>query len=244
MARFTSRQRLQIMALLGVVALLGAALSAEPLARRLARGAAFRRGLNLEAGRVWPTLSGVRLVGCHLAPADVPGVDLAVDELRLGLSLGLHVKSAEVVRPTLSLRGSPQKLREDLSAWRAARPPGGTEGGGRAVDFELTDGSFLWFDGDDAVPKAEAHGVSGARSVEGTHIAVPSLRAELGPAALTVAGGSATFDPRGTLVSAHATSVGMTWETHRRPAAPAEGATSELGSHFSLPARGTRSCVN
>jgi hypothetical protein len=187
----------------------------------------------MEAGSVWPTFSGVRLVGCHLGPSGVPGVDLAIDEVRLGLNLGLHVRSAVLVRPTLSLRGSPQKLREDLSAWRTARFSTSADGadtgsGGHAVDFELTDGSLLWFDGDDAAPKGEAHGVSGGRSPEGTHIVVPSLHAELGPAALTIANGSVALDPRGTLVSAHATSVGIAWETHRRPA-PTDGA-SELPS--------------
>lgn len=224
MARFTSRQRFQIMALLGAVALVAVALSAEPLARRLARGAALRRGLTLEVGSVWPTLSGVRLVGCHLGPSGVPGVDLGIDELRLGLSLGFRLKSAGLVRPTLSLRGSPERLREDLSAWRASRSPGTAEGGGHPVEVELTDGALLWFDGDDAAPKAELHGISGARTIDGAHIAVPSLHAELGPAALTIAGGAATFDARGTLVTAHATSVGLAWETHRRPPPSTESA--------------------
>ena len=205
------------MALLGAVALVGLTLSAEPLGRSIARRAALRRGMQLELGSVWPTWTGVRLVGCRIGPTGVPGVEVAVDELRVGLSLGLGLRRVSLSRPTVTLRGSPQRLHEDISTWRAAGVAPHPTTGGRPVEVEVIDGAIVWSDTDEGGLRAEAHGVSGTRTADGIQLSVPSFHAELGPATLTVEAASATLDPQGVLLGAHVGALGVEWESRHRP---------------------------
>jgi hypothetical protein len=187
-----------------------------PLVRVLVRGAAERRGVEIEIGHVWPAWPGVRLLGAVARPIGVQGVEARIDEARILFGPTLRVDRVVVRGGTLQATGSRAAIEGELAAWR--RPPAGSAPaghGGVALQF---DGLTLrWVDGDPSSPLLEVLGIEGARDAQGARVAARLTSARLRGAEFSLADAWAELDGAGALKRAHAASLLVEWDRRRGP---------------------------
>ena len=215
-------RRVSLAALAVACTLVTAVLGFGPLVRSRVRAEAVRRRLDVSVEGVRPEWFGVRLRGLVVRPRGVQGFEARIDEVRVGIGLGLHVDSVRVRGAAVVLTGSEASLREAWATWRADEGPQPEVR--RTVTPVSLDGlSLLWRDGDLPLPRLELRGVELVRDRDGVRAKVDEARARFGPATLAVYALSGALDAPGALTRARAASVLVEWTAGAGPSPPREG---------------------
>ena len=159
--KVTRRARIIWLVAVAVVAI-GLSLAFGPIVRRRLGTEASRRGLDVEVGAVRPGWFAVRLLDVTVRPRRVPALQLKADEIRVGLSLGLHPRSVEIRGGAVTGEGAPDKVRDELGGDSHGDADGSSvmelAGDGFALHWRATDASPL---------EAELHGVGFRRHPDG-----------------------------------------------------------------------------
>ncbi len=113
-------QRTKIAAALGVVCVLGAgaALGFGPVVRSRVASAAALHGLEVQIGQVSAGPGAVWLMDVDLRAPQIPGANLHVDALRVGLGWHFNLAEVQVHGALLELRGDADELRQQLEVFR------------------------------------------------------------------------------------------------------------------------------
>jgi hypothetical protein len=240
--RLTTSGRRGLALGVGAVLLFGVlALSSGGVARVVLRRAAERRGVAIEVDRVWPTWSGLRLVGSRVRVLGIPSLEVEVEEARVDLGPTLGVRRLSTRGARVVIRGSLHDVSDQLTDWRIKqRDRGeGPQTSHAQPELEVADASVLWWDDESSsTPRAEAHGLAGTRTGDGVTISASSMAATVGGATFGLGGISAQVNPDGVLVQGRATSLAVEWTSHGRapPSAPtANGAESPHVPDVSTP---------
>jgi hypothetical protein len=238
-------RRVLLAALAVTCALVAAGLGFGPLVRSRVGAEAVRRRLDVSVEGVRPAWFGVRLRGLVVRPRGVQGFELRIDEVRVGVGLGLHVDSVRIRGAAVVLTGSEASLREAWATWRADEGPQPEVR--RAVTPVSLDGlSLVWRDGDLPLPRLELRGVELERDRDGVRAKVGDARARFGPATLAVYASSGALDASGALTRARAASVLVEWTAGPGPSPrdgdaddddprPSASATRRSGQRGALP---------
>lgn len=105
-------------AALAVTLLLALAFGFSPFVRSKANDQAARLGARLSIRAVRPALFGARLLDLDLSFSDIPAATIHLDELRVSPN-----GSVSVVGGSVSLLGNRSSVADQLSRWKASRPP-------------------------------------------------------------------------------------------------------------------------
>lgn len=182
--------RITIGAALG--ALLLVALTFAPIVRTLASQKAAARGLDLSIGHLRPGWFSIHLHDAKLTLVNAPAVQAKLDHVEVRVLPWLAVDGVSVDGGTVTLQGSPEVIREQLEAWRAARPRASGGGkGGATLTVEARGIGVTWHGADsDAAPQV-IENISFERRDGLARGAFESARLESRWGALTLSGASA-----------------------------------------------------
>jgi len=191
-----------------------AALSFGPLVRAEVSAEASRRHVRVQVGSVRPEWFGVRLIDVGVQLDGVDGVRVHVDDARIGLTAGLHVGRIDLRGGRVWLRGTAERIRDDLKAWRGDRASGR---GGHVVPLSLQGFSVEWVDGEEREPRVDLRDIAASRGATGSHIQVAQGHIRLGRGDFAIEDASADMATEGKLVRAHAASVIAQWAPRHEP---------------------------
>jgi hypothetical protein len=201
---------------IGVPALLAgiAALAFGPLVRAEVSAEASRRHLHVQVGSVRPAWFGVRLldVGVHLDGVD--SIRVHLDEARIAWTFGLHIERVDVKGGQVTLRGTSERIRDDLKGWRGERASGQ---GGRVVPLAVEAFDVEWMGAEGHEPRADLRAVDAAHDATGLRIHVGQGHIRLGRGDFALENASAEVGPKGMLVRARASSVVAQWAPRPEP---------------------------
>ncbi len=169
--------RTRAAALIGLVGMVGATawLGFGPLVRARAVRAAAERGLELNIARIRPGLSGIWLEDVDLRVPRMPGIQVHVDALRVGIGWRFRVRQLAVHGARVELRGTVAELKTELAAYRREGAPRAEVGTGGEARY-LADGVELRWTARPAEPTQHVWGLSYERDGAEERIAVDLLR--------------------------------------------------------------------
>lgn len=206
---------------------LAVALSFGPIVRSRIAAEAARRHLDVQVEAVRPGWFAVRLLDVGVRPLGIDEAQVRVTEVRVRLSIDLHVEGVEVHGGEVSLRGDRDRLREKLRAWREGLPRGGETAQGHVVPITADSLAVRWFEEDDPLPRAELLGLGFNRDDQGLRVAASRSRVRADGTAFELSDASIELDPTWVLLRAHAGGALVEW----RPRPPSHA----LPSSTSLP---------
>ena len=227
-----SRRKLYVLGGLSF-AVLAAALAFGPFVRAQVAAEASRRHLGISVGAVRPGWFAVRLVDVTAHPVGIDEVEAHLKEVRVRLSIGLHVEGVEVHGGDVVVRGDAEDLSERIRAWRQrSGPPSSTDASrSRPLPISADSVALRWFASDEAVPRAEVLGAGFSRDAQGLRAAAAHARVRTEKAAFEVDDGSIELDANGSFSRAHAGGLVVEWNApSRREPADAESAPVETPS--------------
>ncbi len=208
----------------GCVALVALAvgLGFGPYTRHRARAEAERRGLELRVDGVSPGWFAVELHGVHLVPEGVEGVEVALDDVRVDLSAGLHVQTVTVHGGAVELTGPPDEVVDRLSAWRDRHRPEGTAPSTPGPTLAADGVRVTWSKleaGSDA--SASVDGLGFHRDGEGTQVTLAGADVTFPDKTLHLAEATASWDAERHLREAHANILEVRFVLPAAPPPPA-----------------------
>jgi hypothetical protein len=209
---FSRRKLLAGAGLLAVA--LGLLLGFGPVVRARVGAEARRRQLDVTIGAVRPGWFAVRLVDVAVRAPSMAMAQVHVNEVRVRLSVGLHVEAIEIHGGDVTLKGEPAEVRREWANWRGQS--GGGQGATARADFVVVavDSVALHWLGDErngGTESAELRGLGFGRDDRGTRLALESARLTTESASLDLADGSFALDPAGEVVRAHAGALTVEW---------------------------------
>ena len=220
-----SRRKLVLVAALLAVAM-AVVLSFGPLVRGRVAAEAARRHLDVQIGAVRPGWFAVRLLDVGVRPLGIDEAQVRVTEVRVRLSVGLHVEEVEVHGGEVSLRGDRDRLREKLRAWREGLPRGGETAQAHIVPITADSLAVRWFDDDDPSPRVELLGLGFNRDDQGLRLAAAKTRVRADRTTFELTDAAIDLDPTWLLLRAHAGAAVVEWRprpsSHALPASPSE----------------------
>lgn len=176
-------------ALVGAGAL-GAALGFGPVVRAKAADQAARRSATVAIGSVRPGIGRVWLRDVQVRLPDVPLVEVRLESVEVVVTPSLGVREARAHGGVVTVRGTVDELREQLTRWRDKQPTGG--GGGGSTPYAV-DGLTLEWQGPEA---QHAWGVRYSRSGATEELAADLARVSLAGIELEVHGGRVVLGRR------------------------------------------------
>ena len=190
---------------LAVVAVLGltSGFGFGPYARHRAIAEAERRGVELRVGGVSPGWFAVELHDVHLAPEGVSGVEVALDVVRVDLSVGLHVQAVQVHGGAVDLSGPPDEIVSRLASWRDRHRSEGTASG-PVTPIDVDGIRLAWTKIDVTDAAASADGLEAHRDGEGTRVTIGGADVTFPDKTLHLASADASWDAERHLRDAHA----------------------------------------
>ncbi len=201
-----------------------------PLVRAHVVATAAKRHLDVTVGSVRPLWFGVRLRDVDVRLAGVSGVSVRIDDVRIGVTLGLGLAHVELRGGQVSLSGKADQLHEDFERWRGDRADRSDGAPGAPVIPVSAEGiSVRWTEVGSADPRVELGELGFSRGSSGTHVSLSNGRIRLGRASLTVANASAELNPKMMLVRSRIASVLAEWLPGAPASPPAQAAPADLG---------------
>jgi hypothetical protein len=177
-----------------VATLLLVALTFAPIVRTIASQKAAARGLTLDIGHLRPGWFSIHLHDTKLTLVNAPAVQAEFNHIEVRVWPWLALDGISVDGGKVTLDGAPESIREQLEAWRAARPraSGGAKGGS-SLTLDAKGIGVTWNDAEpDAAPQV-VENISFERRADSARAAFESARLESRWGALTLSGGSAEF---------------------------------------------------
>jgi hypothetical protein len=186
----------QIAAGVALAIIVAASLTFAPLVRSIATSRAAARGLAVEIDRVWPGWMSIHLADVQFTLEGTSAVRGRFDHLEVLVTPWLSLRGIVVDDGEIMLEGSADALREQLSAWRERRRPGGessSSGSGRGLSIEANGIDVSWREGaDDATPNTIT-GISFERKGERGRATFERAELATGGAALNFVAAKAEF---------------------------------------------------
>jgi hypothetical protein len=207
-----TRARLYILGGIAVGAFVAAACFGPIVRGRIASAAAKRR-LDVTVGGVRPGWLSIRLHDVVVRPRGVPGIGVRLDDVRVGLTLGLGIDALELHGGQVSASGKAQQLKDDLERW-AGETPAPTDGARKAPPKTRVsaDGlSLRWVDGSSLDPRVELNSISLSREPTGTRVTVGDGRMRVARAQVSLGGASAELDAKMTLERSRIATLLIEW---------------------------------
>jgi len=195
-----------------------------PLVRSRVAGEAARRRLEVKVGSVSPAWFGAHLRDVDVRPRGVQGVDARVDDVEVGLGLGLRPDRVRVRGVHVRLTGTPDSLQDSWRTWRREGPSPPAAGKQPVIPVSVEGLSVVWQDEDRPLPCLEIRGGRLERDQEGVRASIEEARTCWGPATVTASGVMVGLDPAGELTRARSASVGVEWTS-----GPSSSARSDSG---------------
>jgi len=178
-------------ALLGVLGIL-ALVSAKPLARRVLRGEAQRRGLTIEAGELSLSFLGAELRDVKVKLVGVEGVSVQLERVDARFSLSKpRLRAVEVEGGMVRLSGTVDEVKQRLTDVRARQKneASGEKSAGTTVRYDQLRGiDVVWEGAFGDGPAQKFSGVQFERGPGGQRLGVDLIALEKGGISLAVAG--------------------------------------------------------
>jgi hypothetical protein len=187
-----------------------AACSFGSVVRAMARAEAARRHVDIDIRSVRPGWFAARLIGVAVRPEGVSGMRVAIEEVRVDLSLGFRPTCVGLRGVVIEANGSAATLRRDLTTWRALRAnrAGSTRESSKHPETITVDGLALrWKDDDSPQPRAEFDGVSAVSDGKGTRLRAARVLARSASSEISLGDATAELDPAGLVIRAHGASL-------------------------------------
>jgi hypothetical protein len=198
-----TRTRLYLLAAVVLVAV-GLSLGFGPLVRARIAAAAEKRRLDVSVGAVRPGWFAIRLHDVAVRPRGVPGLSVHLNDVRIGVTLGLALDAVELHGGQISVSGKAEQLRDDLERWAHEDSPR-PEGPRKSTRTRLSaDGLALrWADDGSLEPRLELNDLRLSREPSSARVAVADGRMRFGRAVLSLGGASAELDANMMLERSH-----------------------------------------
>ena len=207
-----------------------------PVVRRLARNEAAKRHVDLEISSVRPGWFSARLLGVGARADAMPGLRVAVDEVRVGLSIWLRPSQLEFHGVTADATGPLERLRDDWIAWRAlGRRDAPAAEEHKRMTITVDRMALRWREDQATPPRVELDGLGMVWDASGIRIRAPIARVRAGSTEVSVADAVADLDPAGTVARARAASIVLSVSAPAERGSPEGSRTAGAATSVTTP---------
>lgn len=186
--------RITIVAVLAATVL--SALTFGPIVRTIATSQAAARGLDLSVEHVRPGLLSVHLSAVKLGLEGTSAVSATLGDVEVRVTPWLALRGVIVEGGEVTLEGTPETLREQVSAWRErhrGKSTGSTGGGRSTLPIRATGVDVVWTGVEPDAPAQTITDISFERNDDGAIAEVAAARVESRLGTISVSGIKATF---------------------------------------------------
>jgi penicillin-binding protein 1A len=179
-----------------LAATLLSALTFAPIVRSIATRKAAARGLELSVEHVRPGLLSVHLSAVKLGLEGTSAVRATLRSVEVRVTPWLSLSGVVVDGGEIAIEGTPDTLREQLSAWRERHRGQSTEGGGRgrgALPIVAERIDAVWTGIEPDAPPQTISGIAFERNDDGALAEFAAARVESHLGAISASGAKATF---------------------------------------------------